>query len=194
MLSIFWYNYWASVCLIWKNFCSDPLPTFNWIVFALFFCYWVVWVLYIFWFVVVLLLSHVQLFVTPWTIAHQALLSSTISQSLLKLIHWLGDTNHLILCHSLLILPSIFPTSEYFPVSWHLTSGGQKIGALASASALPVNIQSCFPLELTGLIFLQSKGLTRVFSSTTIQKHQFFGTQLSLWSNPYIHTWLLEKP
>ena len=73
------------------------------------------------------------------------------------------------------------------------TSGDQSIGASASASVLPMDIQGLFPLGLTGLISLQSKGLSRVFSSTTVQKHQFFGTQLSLWSNSHIHTCLLEK-
>ena len=76
-----------------------------------------------------------------------------------------------------------FPASGSFPVSQLFTPGGQSIGASASASVLPVNIQSWFPLGLTGLISLLSKGLSRVFSSTTIQKHQFFGTQPSLWSN-----------
>ena len=73
-----------------------------------------------------------------------------------------------------------------------LTSGGQSIGA--SASVLPVTIQCWFPLGLTGLISLLSKGLSRVFSSNTVWKHQFFSAQLSLWSNSHIHTWLLEKP
>ena len=70
----------------------------------------------------------------------------------------------------------------------------QSIGASASASVLPMNIQGWFPLGMTGLISLQSKGLARVFSSTTVWKHQFFSTQPSLWSNSSIHTWLLEKP
>ena len=87
-----------------------------------------------------------------------------------------------------------FPASGSFPVSQFLTSGGQSIGASASASVLPMNIQNWFPLGLTGLISLQSKELSRVFSNTTVQKHQFFGPQLSLWSNFHIHTWLLEKP
>ena len=73
-------------------------------------------------------------------------------------------------------------------------SGGQSIGASALASVLPMNILDWFPLGLTGLISLQSKGLSRVFSSTTVQKHQFFGAQPSLWSNSHIRTWLLEKP
>ena len=82
-----------------------------------------------------------------------------------------------------------FPASGSFPVSQLFTSGGQSIGASASASVLSINIQGWFPLGLTGLISLQSKGLSRVFSSTTIQKHQFFGAQLTLWSNVHIHTW-----
>ena len=86
-----------------------------------------------------------------------------------------------------------FPASGSFPVSQFFASGGQNIVASALAPVLPVNIHSWFPLGLTGLI-LQSKGLSRVFSNTTVQKHQFFGVQLSLLSNSHIHTWLLEKP
>ena len=81
--------------------------------------------------------------------------------------------------------------SVSFPMSQFFASGGQSIGA--SASVLPTYIQDWFPLELTGLISLQSKGLSGVFSNTTVQKHQFFSAQLSLWSNSHIHTWLLEK-
>ena len=90
--------------------------------------------------------------------------------------------------------PQSFPASRSFPVSWLFSSGGQSIGVSASASALPVNIQGWFPLGLTGLISLQSKGLSRDFSSTTVQKYQFFRAQPSLWSNSLICTWLLEKP
>ena len=86
-----------------------------------------------------------------------------------------------------------FPASGSFPMSQLFISGGQSIGASASASVLPMCIQGWFSLGLTGLISLQSKGLLRVFSNTSVQKHQFFSTQLSLWSNSYIHTWLLEK-
>ena len=86
-----------------------------------------------------------------------------------------------------------FPASGSFPMSWLFTSGGQSIGASASVSVLPMNIQDWFPLGLTGLISLSSKGLSGVFSSTTVQKHQFFSVQLSLWSNSHIHTWLLEN-
>ena len=85
-----------------------------------------------------------------------------------------------------------FPTSTSFLMSQLFTSGGQSFGT--SALVLLLNIQGWFPLGLTGLISLQSKGLSRVFSNTTVQKHQFFSTQLSLWSNSHIHTWLLEKP
>ena len=86
-----------------------------------------------------------------------------------------------------------FPASGSFPMSWLFTSGGQSIRVPASASVFPVNIQDWFPLGLTGLILL-SKGLSRVFSNTTVPKRQFFSAQLSLWSNSHIYTWLLEKP
>ena len=86
-----------------------------------------------------------------------------------------------------------FPASGSFLMSQFLASGGQSTGAPASASVLPMNIQYWFPLRLTGLISLQFKGLSRVFSKITVQKHQFFVTQPFLWSNFYIHTWLLEK-
>ena len=87
-----------------------------------------------------------------------------------------------------------FPASGSFPVSRLFASGGQSTRVSASASVLPINIQGWFPLGLTGWISLQSKGLSRIFSSTTVQKHQFFGTQLSIQSNLYIHTRPLEKP
>ena len=105
-------------------------------------------------------------------------------------------------CHSSISSPVIpfssclqsFPAWRSFPVSQVFASGSQNIAASASASVLPMNIQDWFPLGWTGRISLQSKGLSRVFSNTTVQKHQFFSTQLSLWPNSYIHTWLLEKP
>ena len=89
--------------------------------------------------------------------------------------------------------PSIFPASGSFPMSWLFASGGQSIRASASASVLPVCIQGWFPLGLTGLISLLSKRLSRVLSSTTIRKHQFFSAQPSLWFNSHICTWLLKK-
>ena len=86
-----------------------------------------------------------------------------------------------------------FPESGSFPMSQFFTSGGQSMGSSASTSVIPMNIQGLFPLGLTGWNSLQSKGLSRVFSNTTVQKHQFFSTQPSLWSSSHIHTWLLEK-
>ena len=87
-----------------------------------------------------------------------------------------------------------YPASGSFPKSRLFTSGGQSIGASASASVLPMNIQDWFPLGWTGWITLQSKGLSRVFSNTTIQKNQFFSSLLSFWSSSHIHTWLWEEP
>ena len=114
----------------------------------------------------------------------------TNSGSLLKLmsIESVMPSNHLMLCHPLLLLPSIFPASGSFPISQFFTSGGQSIGLSTSASVLPVNIQDCFLLGWTAWISLQSKGFSRVFSNTTSQKHQFFGAQLrcSLQSNSHI--------
>ena len=140
-------------------------------------------------------LSRVQLFTTPWTAARQASLSITNSWSLPKLmsIESVIPSNHLILCRPILLLLSIFPNIRSFQMSQLFASGGQSIGVSASASVLPMNIQDWFPLGLIGWISLQSKGLSRVFSNT-IQKHQFLGTQPSLWSSSHIHTWLLEKP
>ena len=89
--------------------------------------------------------------------------------------------------------PQSFPASGSFQMSQLFTSGGQKIGVSASTSVLPTNIQDWFPLGWTGWISLESKGLSRVFSNTTVQKHQFFNTQFSLYSNSHIHIWLLEK-
>ena len=123
-------------------------------------------------------LSRVLVFLTPWTAACQASLSITNSQSLLKLmsIELVMPSSHLIFCHPLILLPSIFPSIRVFPISQQFASGGQSIGASASASVLLMNIQDCFPLGLTGLISLLSKGLSRVSSSTSIRKHQFFST------------------
>ena len=132
-------------------------------------------------YVIVQSLSHVWLFATPWTAACQASLSFTTSQRLLKLmsIELVMPSSQLILCHSLLLLSSIFPSTRVFPMSQLFTSGGQSIGVWTSASVLPMNIQDWFPLGWTGLI-LQSKGLSRVSSNTAVQKHQFFSAQSSL--------------
>ena len=90
--------------------------------------------------------------------------------------------------------PQSFLASGSFQMSQLFPSGGQSIGVSASTSVLPINTQDCSPLGWTSWISLLSKGLSRVFSNTTVQKHQFFGTQLSLWSNSHSHTWLMEKP
>ena len=141
-------------------------------------------------------LSHVRLFATPWTAARQASLSITNSGSSPKLmyIELVMPSSHLILCRPLLLLPPIPPSIRVFPMSQLFTWGSRSTGASASASVLPMNIQDWSPLGWTGWISLQSKGLSRVFSNTTVQKHWFFSTQLSSQSNSHIHTWPLEKP
>ena len=141
-------------------------------------------------------LSCVWLFVTPWTVARQASLSITnawASSNSYPLSWW---------CHPTVLSSVIpfsshrqsFPASGSFQMSQLFTSGGQSIGVSTSVSVLPTNIQDWFPFRWTGWISYLSKGLSWVFSSPTVQKHQFFSTQLSLWSNSHIHTWLLEKP
>ena len=103
-------------------------------------------------------------------------------------------SNHLILWCPLLLLPPIFPSIRVFTNESALRIRWSNTGASASASVLPINIQDWFPLGSTGLISLQSKGFTRIFSNTTVWNHQFSSTQPSLWSNSHIHTWLLENP
>ena len=125
------------------------------------------------------LVSHVWLFATPWTAARQASLSITNSQSLVKLMSIVSVMSSM----SSTVIPfsfclQSFPASGSFPMSWFFASGGQSIGVPASTSVLPINIQDWFPLGLTHLISMQSKGFSRVFSNTTVQKHQFFGAQL----------------
>ena len=141
------------------------------------------------------LLSHVQLFATPWIAACQASLSITNSQSLLKLmsIESVMPSSHLILCSPFFSCPQSLPASGSFPMSQLFVWGGQSIRVSASASVLPMNTQDWSPLGWTGWISLQAKGLSRVFSNTTVQKHQLFGAQLSSQSNSHIHTWPLEK-
>ena len=134
-------------------------------------------------------------FATPWTAAHRASLSFTISWSLLRLmsIESMMPSNHLILCHPFSSCLQSFIASGSFLMSQLFTSGGQSIGASTSSSVLPMNIQDWFPLWLTGLISLPSKGFLKVFCNTTVQKRQSFGAQPSLWSNSHIHTWLLRS-
>ena len=139
--------------------------------------------------------THIRLSMTPWTAARQASQSITNSQSQQKpmSIELVMPSNHLILCLPLLLLPSIFPSIKVFSNESALCIGGQSIGVSASTSVLPMNIQHWSPLRWTGWISLQSKGLSRVFSNTTVQKHQLFSAQLSLQSNSHIHTWPLEN-
>ena len=141
-------------------------------------------------------LSCVRLFATPWIAARQASLSITISRSSLRLasIKSVMPSSHLILCHPLLLLPSVPPSIRVFSNESTLRMRWSKYWSSALASFLPKNTQDWSPLEWTGWISLQSKILSRVYSNTTVQKHQFFGTQLSSQSNSHIHTWPQEKP
>ena len=131
--------------------------------------------------------SCVWLFITPWTASWQASLALTISWSLPKFmsIESAMASNHLILCHPLLLLPSVFPSIRICPVIWLFASSGQIIRASASGSVLSMSIQGSFPLKLTGLFFLQSKGLSRVFlqhhssKASLLQCLTFFMVQFS---------------
>ena len=127
-------------------------------------------------------LSHVQLFVSPWAAAHQASLSITNFQSPPKLmsIELVMPSNHLILCCPLLLLPSVFPSIRVFSNESPLHIRWAKYCSFSFQWVLPMSTQDLSPLGWTSRIFLQSKGLLRVFSNTTVQKHQFFGAQLSL--------------
>ena len=140
-------------------------------------------------------LSSVRLFVTPWIAARQASLSITNSWSSFRFmsIRSVMPSSHLILGRPLLLLPPIPPASQSFPMSQLFAWGGQNTGVSALASFLPKKSQGWSPSKWTGWISLQSKGLSRVFSNTTVQKHQFLSTQPSSQSNSHIHTWLLEK-
>ena len=132
----------------------------------------------------------------PINCSTPGLLSITSSRSLLKLmsIKLVMPSSYLILCCPLLLLPPIPPNIRFFQMSHLFAWGGQSTGVSASASVPPMNTQDWSPLGWTGWISLQSKGLSRVFSNTTVQKHRFFSTQLSSQSNSHIHTWPLEKP
>ena len=141
-------------------------------------------------------LSNVRLFVTPWTAAHQASCPSPtlgVHPNPCPSSRW---------CHPTISssvfpfssCPQSFPASGSFQMSQLFASGGQSIGVSASTSVLTMNTQDWSPLGWTGWISLQSKGVSGAFSNTTVQKHQFFGAQLSSQSNSHIHTWSLEKP
>ena len=134
-------------------------------------------------------------FANPWTAACQASLSFTISWSLHRLmsIELVTPSNHLVLCLPLFLLPSIFPTIRTFTSESALHIWWPKYWSFSFIISPCMNIQDWSPLGWTGWISLQSKGLSRVFSNTTVQKHQFFSSQPSLWFNSHIYTWLLEK-
>ena len=141
-------------------------------------------------------LSHIQLCnLMVYSAVHQASLSITNSLSPPKpmFIELVMLSNHLILSSPSTPTLILYQHQSFFPMSQFFASGGQTIGVSASTSVLPMNTQDWSPLGWTGWISLQFKGFSRVFSSTTVQKHQFFGTQLSLYSKSHIHIWLLEK-
>ena len=141
-------------------------------------------------------LNRVQLFVTPWIAARQASLSITNSRSSLRLasIESIMPSSHLILCCPLLLLPPIPPSIRVFSNESTLHMRWPKYWSFSFSISPPKKSQGWSPSEWTGWISLQTKGLSRVFSSTTVQKHQFFSAQLSSQSNSHIHTWPLEKP
>ena len=143
----------------------------------------------------VLSLNCVQLFAISWTAAHRAPLSFTVSQSLLKFMSTesVVPAKHLILCHLLLFLPSIFPSIRDFSNKSALCIRWPKYWIFSFRVSPSDECSGWFPLGFIGLISLWSKGLCRVFSSTTIQKHQFFNAQPSLRFNSHIRTSLLEK-
>ena len=144
--------------------------------------------------VVIQSLSHVQLFATPWTAACQASCPSLfprVCSNSCPLSRWchptISSSNH-----PFSLWPLIFPSIRAFSNEWALHIKWPEYWTFKSV--LPMNIQGWFPLGLTGLISLQSRGLSRVLSKTTVQKHQFFGIQASLWFTSHSYTWLLEKP
>ena len=142
------------------------------------------------------LLSRVWLFATPWTTAHQAFLSVTNSWSLLKLmsIQLVMPSNHLILCHPLLLLPSIFPSIKVFSKESVLLIRWPKDWCFSFNISPSNEYSGLISFRMDWLDLLAVQGTFKSFSNTTVQKHQFFGAQLSLWSNSHIHTWTLEKP
>ena len=142
------------------------------------------------------LLSRVRLFATPWIAARQASLSITISRSSLRLtsIESGMPSSHLILCCPLLLLPLIPPSIKIFSNKSTLRMRCPKYWSFSFSIIPSKEIPGLSPSEWTGWISLQSKRLSRVFSNTTVQKHQFFGTLPSSQSNSHIHTWPLEKP
>ena len=142
------------------------------------------------------LLSHVRLFVTPWIAARQASLSITNSRSSLKLmsIESVLPSNHLILCRPLLLLPPIPPSVRVFSNESTLCMRWPKYWSFSFSISPSKEHPGLISFRMDWLVLLEVKGLSRVFSNTTLQKHQFFGALLSSQSNSHIHTWPLEKP
>ena len=143
--------------------------------------------------VIVQLLIHVKL-CNPWTAAHQASLSFTVSWTFCKLIELMMPSNHLILCCPLLLPLSAFPSIRVFSNESALHIRWPKYWSFSFSISPSNEYSGLISFRVDWLIFLQSKGLSRVFSNTTVLKSQFFGAQPSLWSNVHICTWLLEKP
>ena len=139
--------------------------------------------------------SVTQSCMTPWTSAHQTSLSFTISWSLLKFISivWLMQINHLILCHLLLLLSSVLPSINVFSSQSALCIRWPKFWSFSFSVSSSSEYSGLIFFRI-GLIFLLSKGFSRVISRTAVWKHQFFGTQPFLWSNSHILTWLPGKP
>ena len=151
------------------------------------------------WFLLVQFSSVTQLCLAPCDPMDCSMASFPVHHQLPELaqthVHWFSDAiQPYIVCRPLLLMPSIFPRIRVFPKGQFFTSGSQSIGVSASTSVLPMNTQEWSLLRWTVWFSLHSKGLSRVFSNTTVQKHQFFGAQLSSQSNFHIHTWPLEKP
>ena len=147
------------------------------------------------WFLVVIQSLTVSDCLPPHELQHARFPCPSLFPSLFKLmsIESMMPSNHLILCHPLLLLPSLFPSIRVFASESVLHIRWPKYCSFRFSISSSNEYQDWFPLGLTGLISLQSKGLSRVFSNTTNQKNQFYGAQLSLWSNSHIHTWLLER-
>ena len=141
-------------------------------------------------------LSCVWLFATPWTAAYQASLFITNSRRLLKLmsIESVMPSSRLILCHPLLLLPSIFSSIRVFSKETVLFIRWLKNWSFSFSISTSNEYSGLISFRMDWFDLLETKGLSRVFSNTTVQKHRFFSPQLSFWSNSHIHTWLLEKP
>ena len=148
------------------------------------------------WFSSVQSLSHVRLFVTPWIAARQASLSIINSHSSLKLtsIESVMPSSHLILCHSLLFLSPIPPTIRVFSNESTLLMRWPKYWSFSFSISPSSEHPGLISFRMDWLDFLAVQGTLKIFSSTTVQKHEVFDAQPSLWSNSHIHTWLLEKP